>query len=99
MWLSGETLERTGFYFNKNHSTVIHSLTNIINEKDHTYKEYLKNIINENENLIQSDRIVMKEIMGDNYDKKQTYLINKVNILEQRLENIQDELTTIKTEI
>jgi hypothetical protein len=41
----------------------------------------------------------MKEIMGDNYDKKQTYLINKVNILEQRLENIQDELTTIKTEI
>jgi hypothetical protein len=99
VWLSGETLERTGFYFNKNHSTVIHSLTNIINEKDHTYKEYLKNIINENENLIQSDRIVMKEIMGDNYDKKQTYLINKVNILEQRLENIQDDLTTIKTEI
>jgi hypothetical protein len=98
-WLSGETLEQTGLYFNKTHATVIHSLNNVINEKDYTYKEYLKAIINENENLIQSDRIVMEEMLGDDYDKKQKYLIHKVNILEQRLENVQDELNTIKKEL
>jgi len=99
IWLSGETLEQTGLYFNKHHSTVIHSLNNVIDEKDYTYKEYLKVIINENKNLIQSERTIINEILGDNYDKKQTYLFNKMNILKQRLENIQDELTTIKTEI
>lgn len=99
IWLSGETLEQTGKYFNRNHSTVIHSIKSIMNEKDFHYKPFLEKIIAENKKLFHEDKLLVKEVMGDNFIKKQEHIQNKVYLLEERIKNIQNELDLIKSEI
>jgi archaellum component FlaC len=37
--------------------------------------------------------------MGDNFSKTQLHLQNKVNLLEERIKNIQTELNSIKQEL
>lgn len=99
VWLSGETLEQTGKYFNRNHATVIHSIKSVINGKDFYYQPFLDKILIENEQLLEKDKILIKEIMGDNFSKTQLHLQNKVNLLEERIKNIQTELNVIKQEL
>jgi hypothetical protein len=79
IWLSGETLEQTGKYFNRSHATVLHSIKSVINEKDLHYKPFLDKIIVENKRLLEEDKLLIKEVMGDNFVKKQEYLQNKFN--------------------
>lgn len=99
IWLSGETLEQTGKYFNKNHATILHSVKVVLTEKDYHYKPFLDKIIAENEKLFEKDTVFIKELMGDNFIKKQQYMQNRLLLLEEKIKYIQDEIITIKDEL
>jgi hypothetical protein len=99
IWLSGETLEQTGLYFNKHHTTVLHSIENVIIEKNTTYLHKIEKLLLENKNLSESNNDFICKIMGSKFAENQTKLISKVNLLEDRLLAIGKEITLIKKEL
>ena len=99
IWLSGETLEQTGKYFNRNHATVIHSIENVIIEKNTTYLHKIEKLLLENKNLSESNNDFICKIMDSKFAENQTKLISKINLLEDRFLAIGKEITLMKNEL
>lgn len=99
IWLSGETLEQTGLYFNKHHATVLHSIENVIIEKNTTYLHKIEKLLLENKNLSESNNDFICKIMDSKFAENQTKLISKINLLEDRFLAIGKEITLMKNEL